>query len=160
MLDDLSMPHFAGSDGIAARQRWLGILSRASFTAIETLMRNAPALSDHVVLRGPETGMAMLRGRIGGGGAAFNLGEMTMSRCSIRDAGGWIGHGYASGRDASKVELIARLDAALQNPATHDVWHRSVVATLQAEQSARHAVTEAEAARTDVKFFTLATMRT
>ena len=41
-------------------------------------------LPDYRVLRGPEAGLVMVRGRTGGGGAPFNLGEMTATRCTVR----------------------------------------------------------------------------
>jgi alpha-D-ribose 1-methylphosphonate 5-triphosphate synthase subunit PhnG len=103
--------------------------------------------------------MSMVRGRIGGGGQPFNLGEMTISRCSIRDAAGRIGHGYAAGRDLAQVELIARLDAVLQDDALRPAYEAAVLSPLRAAQAARRAETEARAAATEVKFFTLATMR-
>ena len=102
--------------------------------------------------------MAMLRGRMGGAGDAFNLGEMTIARCSIRDAAGRIGHGYAAGRDLAKVELIARLDAALQEEALRPLYAAAVLDPLAVAQDAARAATEARAVATEVKFFTLATM--
>jgi alpha-D-ribose 1-methylphosphonate 5-triphosphate synthase subunit PhnG len=142
----------------SARQAWLGVLARASAAELAAGLRAAPDLPDFARLRGPEAGMAMVRGRIGGGGEKFNLGEMTIARCSIRDSAGRIGHGYAAGRDLAQVELIARLDAALQDPALHDVY-APLVRDLAAAQAGRRAATEAKAAATEVKFFTLATMR-
>ncbi len=94
--------------------------------------------------------MAMLRGRMGGAGDAFNLGEMTIARCSIRDIDGRIGHGYAAGRDFGQVELIARLDAALQDETLRPFYTAAVLDPL---------ATEARAVATEVKFFTLSTMR-
>ena len=44
-------------------------------------------------LRWPETGAVMVRGRTSGTGAPFNLGEMTVTRCALRLAGGEVGHG-------------------------------------------------------------------
>jgi alpha-D-ribose 1-methylphosphonate 5-triphosphate synthase subunit PhnG len=146
-------------DNPASRQAWLAILARAPAAAITEHLPAAPALPAHQILRGPETGMAMLRGRIGGAGSAFNLGEMTIARCSIRDAAGRIGHGYAAGRDFAQVELIARLDAVLQDAALHNLYDSAVIRPLAALQTARRAATEARAAGTEVKFFTLAAMR-
>ncbi len=103
--------------------------------------------------------MAMVRGRMGGGGAPFNLGEMTIARCSIRDAAGRVGHGYAAGRDLTQVELIARLDAAMQDAEFFAPYYRTVVEPLAAAQAERRAAVEAKAAATEVKFFTLAAMR-
>ncbi|HQT74202.1 MAG: phosphonate C-P lyase system protein PhnG [Acidiphilium sp. 37-67-22] len=142
-----------------ARAAWLGLLARSPRGAIEARLADAPALPDFVRLRGPEIGMSMVRGRAGGGGAAFNLGEMTISRCSIRDEDGFVGHGYVAGRDGVLAELIARLDAALQNTARHAALHAAVLAPLGADEATRRAADEARAAGTEVRFFTLATMR-
>jgi alpha-D-ribose 1-methylphosphonate 5-triphosphate synthase subunit PhnG len=143
----------------AARSAWLGILARARAAEIEARLSAAPPLPSYERLRGPEAGMAMLRGRMGGAGDAFNLGEMTIARCSIRDAAGRIGHGYAAGRDLAKVELIARLDAALQEEALRPLYAAAVLDPLAVAQDAARAATEARAVATEVKFFTLATMR-
>ena len=44
----------------------------------------AIALPAHENLREPENGLVMVRGRIGGDGAPFNLGEATVSRAAVR----------------------------------------------------------------------------
>jgi len=150
---------FDAPASIETRQAWIAILARASARELLDALEAAPALPDFETLRPAETGMSMVRGRIGGGGQPFNLGEMTISRCSIRDAAGRVGHGYAAGRDLAQVELIARLDAVLQDDALRPAYEASVLAPLRAAQAARRAETEARAAATEVKFFTLATMR-
>lgn len=141
------------------RAAWLGLLARASAAQLDGLLAAAPPLPGFARLRGPETGMSMVRGRTGGGGPAFNLGEMTIARCSIRDDAGRIGHGYAAGRDHALVEAIARLDAVLQDPALYQAYHETVLAPLAAARATRAARIESRAAATDVRFFTLATMR-
>jgi alpha-D-ribose 1-methylphosphonate 5-triphosphate synthase subunit PhnG len=148
----------AVQDGLA-RKAWFAVLARATGDELREVLAAAPALPGFTRLRGPETGMAMVRGRAGGAGAAFNLGEMTVTRCSIRDDAGRVGHAYAAGRDGGQAELFARLDAVLQDPELFPVYHAAVVAPLQAAQAARRLVTAQKAAATDVKFFTLATMR-
>ena len=65
-------------------------------------------------VRGPETGLVMVRGRAGGGGAPFNLGEASVSRATVRLETGEIGHGYCLGRDLDKARLIAVFDALFQ----------------------------------------------
>jgi alpha-D-ribose 1-methylphosphonate 5-triphosphate synthase subunit PhnG len=102
----------------------------------------------------------MLRGRAGGGGAAFNLGEMTVTRCTVRVADGHVGHAYVAGRDARQAELAALLDAALQDPARHDALQAMVIAPLAARQRAARDGIARRAAATRVDFFTMATMRT
>lgn len=144
---------------IATRQAWFATLARASAGAIEGLLSGAPALPDFEFLRRPEAGMAMVRGRLGGDGAAFNLGEMTMARASIRDAAGRIGHGYAAGRDLAQVVCVARLDAVLQDADLFDIYEAAVLAPLRAQQAAARAVVETKAAATEVKFFTMSVMR-
>jgi len=144
---------------IFSRPAWLGVLARASATEIKTHLNSAPQLPGFTRLRGPESGMSMVRGRAGGGGAPFNLGEMTISRCSVRDEAGRIGHGYAAGRDHAQVELIARLDAALQEPVLYPAYCEAVLVPLANAQAARRAGEQARAAATEVKFFTLTAMR-
>ncbi len=150
-------PDSPGPDS-PSRQRWMAVLARASAEAIDACLRDAPALPEHVTLRGPETGLVMLRGRAGGAGAPFNLGEMTVTRCTVR-ASGQVGHAYIAGRDATRAELAARIDAALQDPALHDALQTKVIAALAQAQDAARAATAAQAAATRVQFFTMATMR-
>jgi alpha-D-ribose 1-methylphosphonate 5-triphosphate synthase subunit PhnG len=145
--------------GITARRRWMGVLARASAAEIAARLEQLPALPAHARLRGPETGLVMARGRQGGDGAPFNLGEMTVTRCTVRLADGTIGHAYVAGRDAQQAELAALLDAALQDPARQAALLAAVVEPLAAAQAARAAADAARAAATRVQFFTMATMR-
>lgn len=140
------------------RQQWLAVLARAAPAALAACLEGAPALPGFTRLRGPEVGLAMLRGRAGGGGAAFNLGEITVARCSVR-AGGFVGHGYVAGRDLAHAEMVARLDAALQDEARFAALWATVVEPLRVQEQARRAALAAQAAATRVEFFTLATMR-
>jgi alpha-D-ribose 1-methylphosphonate 5-triphosphate synthase subunit PhnG len=145
------------------RRRWMAVLARASSVEIERYLDAAPTLPPHVRLRGPETGLIMVRGRAGGAGAPFNLGEMTITRCSVRMEGSagapLIGHAHVAGRDAAQAELAARLDAGLQDPALRDFLLERVIAPLAAEQAERREAIASRAAATRVQFFTMATMR-
>src|SRR6266699_979620 len=69
----------------------------------------------HVELRPVETGLVMLQGRIGGDGAAFNLGEATVTRAAIQIASGEVGIAYILGRDQKKARLSAVCDALWQS---------------------------------------------
>jgi alpha-D-ribose 1-methylphosphonate 5-triphosphate synthase subunit PhnG len=153
-----AQPDIGNSPEIAARRRWMAVLARASAEAMQACLAGAPALPRHVTLRGPESGLVMLRGRAGGAGAAFNLGEMTVTRCTVR-AGNHVGHATVTGRDAARAELAARLDAALQDPALHDPLHAHVIEVLARRQHDARQETARKAAATQVKFFTMATMR-
>ena len=56
----------------------------------------------------------MVRARAGGTGTLFNAGEMTVTRCSVRNQSGTTGHGYVAGRNRKHAELAAKLDAVMQ----------------------------------------------
>lgn len=142
----------------AERRRWMAVLARASGTAIAARLEQAPALPAHRRLRGPETGLAMVRGRAGGDGAPFNLGEMTVTRCTVALPCGTLGHAYVAGRDARQAELAALLDAALQTPARAALM-AAVVQPLAEAQVAQAEAVARQAAATRVEFFTMANMR-
>ena len=143
----------------AERQRWMAVLARASAAGLAELIADGPALPDFVRLRGPEVGLVMMRGRAGGGGAPFNLGEMTVTRCTVR-AGTQTGHATVTGRDTALAELAARVDAALQDPELHEAFEARVIAPLAEAQAAARDAAARHAAATQVKFFTMSTMRT
>ena len=146
-------------DPTAARRRWMGVLARADAATLRARLAEAPPLPPHTRLRGPETGLVMARGRQGGDGAPFNLGEITVTRCSIRLQDGTVGHAYATGRDSAQAELAAVLDAALQDAGRRPALLAAVIEPLAAAQAARRAADAARAAATRVEFFTMATMR-
>lgn len=141
-----------------ARQRWMAVLARASAQELADGLAALPALPEAEVLRASETGLVMVRGRAGGDGDAFNLGEMTVTRCAMR-LGAHIGHAYIAGRDHAKARLAALLDAALQDTALHDAVMQVVVEPLAAAQQEARTVEARKAAATRVDFFTMATMR-
>ena len=51
-----------------ARRRWMAVLARATSADLESLLSGVD-LPPYTVLRGPEDGLVMVRGRAGGGGA-------------------------------------------------------------------------------------------
>lgn len=146
-------------DPTAARRRWMAVLARADRAMIEARLQDGPPLPAHVRLRGPESGLVMVRGRAGGTGAPFNLGEMSVTRCSVRLPGGQVGHAYVAGRDQRQAELAAVLDAWLQDPDHAPRLQQAVIAPLEAAQQARRAERTGKAAATRVQFFAMQTMR-
>lgn len=142
-------PAISGETG--ARQAWMATLAKAPPARLAALY---PALADHDLLRAPEIGTVMVRGRIGGSGAPFNLGEMTVTRCSVKLAGGEIGHACVQGRDKSHALRAAVLDALLQADAAEAIA-ANVLAPLQSEAEARRLVRAEKAAATRVEFFTM-----
>ena len=138
------------------RQRWMSVLARAT---ADELAAGLPDMPIYTRLRGPEAGLVMLRGRAGGTGNPFNLGEATVVRCTIRTPSGMVGHAYCLGRDLRQAELAAVLDALLQDAETGPALETEVVTPLAEAQAARRALLARRAAATQVQFFTLATMR-
>lgn len=139
----------------AARRRLMGVLSHAGGERIAALWAEAGLPRDCEVLRGPETGLVMVRGRMGGGGAPFNLGDATVTRMSVRIPSGEVGHAYALGRDTAKARLSALADALWQSPAHRAAVETRIVAPLAAEAEAADAKRRAETAATRVDFFTM-----
>ena len=157
--EDTSPGPGVATPDIAARQGWMAVLARAGGGVIEPLLEPLHPLPAHRRLRGPETGLVMVRGRAGGDGAPFNMGEMTVTRCTVRLEDGTIGHAHVAGRDHRQAELAALLDALLHQPARHDAIRAGVIAPLAAAQaSARDAIAR-RAAATRVEFFTMTQMR-
>jgi alpha-D-ribose 1-methylphosphonate 5-triphosphate synthase subunit PhnG len=143
-----------------ARRRWMAVLARAEAERISALLGTCCDRPDHTILRGPEGGLVMVRGRAGGGGASFNLGEMTVTRCTVRTDTGQVGHAYIAGRDSRRAELAALVDALMQDPDRTGEIETRIIAPLEAEQSVRHNQRAAKAAATRVQFFAMQTMRT
>jgi alpha-D-ribose 1-methylphosphonate 5-triphosphate synthase subunit PhnG len=138
----------------------MAILARADAAAIEARLRDCGHLPPYIRLRGPEAGLVMVRGRAGGGGAPFNLGEMTVTRCSVRTEAGLVGHAYVAGRDERQAELAAVVDALMQDPDRAAPLEAAVIAPLEAAQQAGQAARAARAEATRVQFFAMQTMRT
>ena len=92
----------------------MAVLAHAEATEIAGHLETI-ALPAHEDLREPENGLVMVRGRVGGDGAPFNLGEATVSRAAVRLSTGEVGFGYTLGRDRQKARLIALCDAMVQS---------------------------------------------
>ena len=109
----------------------------------------------HENLREAENGLVMVRGRIGGDGAPFNLGEATVSRAAVRLASGEVGFGYTLGRDREKARMIALCDALVQSDAFAAEVETKVIAPLRVALLALRNRKAAEVAATRVDFYTM-----
>ena len=103
--------------------------------------------------RRPESGLIMVRGRIGGDGQAFNLGEMLVTRCTVQ-YGGRLGHGWVQGKNPRQAELAALGDALAQTPEYEEATLR-LVEELEAQHEKTRARQRADIKKTQVRFFTL-----
>ena len=138
----------------AQRKATMAVLANSDAVEISGRLA-AIALPAHEDLREPENGLVMVRGRIGGDGAPFNLGEATVSRAAVRLATGEVGFGYTLGRDGAKARMIALCDAMVQSEQFAGVVEAQVIAPLRAAIMAERNRRVAEAAATRVDFYTL-----
>jgi alpha-D-ribose 1-methylphosphonate 5-triphosphate synthase subunit PhnG len=138
----------------AQRKAAMALLAHCDAAEIARYL-GAIAVPAHEELREPENGLVMVRGRIGGDGAPFNLGEATVSRAAVRLASGEIGFGYALGRDREKARMIALCDAMIQSSGHADTVETKVLAPLRAAVTSERQRKAAETAATKVDFYTM-----
>ena len=150
MLEDVP-----AEDEIAARRRAMGLLARASASELEEPL--ARRWADHGArdLKPAETGLVMLRGRAGGDGAPFNLGEATVTRAVVELPSGERGYAHVLGRDAERARLAAIFDALWQKAGERETVEERVLEPIAARLQAARAKASAEIAATRVDFFTL-----
>jgi alpha-D-ribose 1-methylphosphonate 5-triphosphate synthase subunit PhnG len=132
----------------------MAVLAHASSAEIAGRLESI-ALPPHENLREAENGLVMVRGRIGGDGAPFNLGEATVSRAAVRLSSGQVGFGYVLGRDRDKARLIALCDALVQSETFADDVESKVIAPLRKVMLARRSEKAAATAATRVDFYTM-----
>jgi alpha-D-ribose 1-methylphosphonate 5-triphosphate synthase subunit PhnG len=138
----------------AQRKAAMTVLVHSDAAKIASYLE-AIALPGYENLREPENGLVMVRGRVGGDGAPFNLGEATVSRAAVRITSGEVGFGYTLGRDREKAQMIALCDALVQSNEFAAAVEANVLAPLRAAMMATQARRAAESAATRVDFYTL-----
>ena len=138
----------------ARRKAAMAVLAHSDASEITDHLATL-AVPEHQDLREPENGLVMLRGRIGGDGAPFNLGEATVSRAAVRLATGEVGFGYTLGRDRAKARTIALCDAMVQSAELAGAIETQVVAPLREAIIEKRNRKATEAAATRVDFYTL-----
>jgi len=154
-MEAVELPDAAGfSPPIeAARRRWMAVLAKAPLDELERAWEALPERHSYRFLRPAEIGLVMVRGRIGGTGAPFNLGEMTATRCTVElDGAGMSGFAYVAGRDERKAELAAAFDAVLQLGVPHAA---AAIDALETAQQARRRTIAGEVVPTRIEFFTM-----
>lgn len=140
---------------LAGRRRCAGLLAGATLIEIHAAWEALTDKPDAKPVRGPETGLVMVRGRIGGGGSPFNLGEATVTRATVALASGTVGHAQALGTDKEKARLSAIFDALWQEEASRDFVEAAILAPVEQRLAAEEAQKAEETAATRVDFFTM-----
>ena len=138
-----------------ARRQWMGVLAKSDEGRLAHLWAGLQSLPAWDYLRRPEVGLVMVRGRMGGDGGPFNLGEMTVTRCSVRLQNGLVGHAWVAGRSARHAEMAAIADALMQDEDWRATVDEKLLAPLQAKLAGDQDRAARKAAATRVDFFTM-----
>lgn len=139
----------------AGRKRCVSLLAVATADELRAAWDALKDKPETKPVRGPETGLVMVRGRIGGGGGPFNLGEATVTRATIALASGTVGHAQALGTDKQKAKLAAIFNALWQEDGTRDHVETAVLAPVEYRVAAERRARAEETAATRVDFFTM-----
>jgi alpha-D-ribose 1-methylphosphonate 5-triphosphate synthase subunit PhnG len=137
------------------RREGMALLAGAAAVRIAAAWATFPEKPIYKIVRGPETGLVMVRGRMGGGGNPFNLGEATVTRATVRLESGEIGHAYCLGRDGDKAVHAALFDALWQRPGSRESVEAQVLEPLRDAAAGADAARRAQTSATRVDFFTM-----
>lgn len=137
-----------------ARKDWMSLLAKSPPARLAALFEAVGGKPGFAWLRPPEIGGVMLRGRMGGTGAPFNLGEMTVTRCALKLDTGEVGHAYVQGRDKAHAKRAALVDALMQTDRA-EALRASILTPLETGMEEAKRARAAKAAATRVDFFTM-----
>ena len=143
------------ADLIACRRELMRACAHASESDMDAAIASAAYNGKIEIIRAPEYGLVMLRGRVGGTGTAFNVGEASATRAAVQLSDGTRGVSYLLGRSSRRARLAAILDGLVQLSEFRDgimSGFAEPVLRRLAETNRRKAE---EAAATRVDFFTL-----
>lgn len=143
------------SSEVEARQAVMALCAEARGAELVGALGRLAPVPETRDLRAPETGLVMLRGRAGGDGAAFNVGEATVTRAAVElSSAGAAGFAYHLGRDPEKARRAAILDALWQLPERRREVEEAL-APIRARLEEDRARAARRTAATRVDFFTL-----
>lgn len=150
----------AGERTVDERRRAARAFAGASRDELAELWAAWDEQPEVTYLRGPEAGLVMVQGRVGGTGDRFNLGEATVTRATVMLRGAGLdqvsGTSYVLGSHPEHAGLAAVFDALLAAPAHRERVLAEVIEPLERRQAERDAAAQADARSTVVDFFTVA----
>ena len=132
----------------------MGVCAEATAAELSGLVAGLATVGPVRELRRPETGLVMLRGRAGGDGGPFNLGEATVTRAALAAEGAPTGFAYHLGRDVAKAKNAALIDSLWQAPA-HRTAIENALQPIERRIAEEREVETRRTAATRVDFFTL-----
>ena len=139
---------------IEKRKSWMSLLATSSQSDLLNLWEQKKIKVNYVWLRTPEIGSIMAQGRMGVTGDKFNIGEVTITRCSLKLNCGTIGHSYVQGRSKKKAEISALCDALMQTKMSKEINKNIIIPLEKIKKDNKHKILSKSEA-TKVDFFTL-----
>lgn len=133
----------------------MGILAHSDAKVIARHLERIDVPDDWSFVRRPETGLVMVRGRMGGQGGPFNFGEVTVTRAVVALKSGETGFSYALGRDREKAQNSALVHALWKTADQRMAIERDVLRPLETAEAEADTKVREETASTKVDFFTL-----
>lgn len=152
----------ADEPAVEERRRAARVLAGATHADLAALWAAWGEQPEVSFLRGPEAGLVMVQGRIGGTGDRFNLGEATVTRATVMLRGPGTGTdevsgtSYVLGSHPEHAGLAAVFDALLGAPTQRQRVLSTVIEPLERKQAEHDAAAQADARSTIVDFFTVA----
>ena len=132
----------------------MSLLATSSQSDLLNLWEQKKIKVNYVWLRTPEIGSIMAQGRMGVTGDKFNIGEVTITRCSLKLNCGTIGHSYVQGRSKKKAEISALCDALMQTKMSKEI-NKNIIIPLEKIKKDNKDKILSKAEATKVDFFTL-----
>ena len=139
---------------IEKRKFWMSLLATSNKSDLLNLWEQKKIKVNYVWLRTPEIGSIMAQGRMGVTGDKFNIGEVTITRCSLKLNCGTIGHSYVQGRSKKKAEISALCDALMQTKMSKEI-NKNIIIPLEKIKKDNKDKILSKAEATKVDFFTL-----
>ena len=139
---------------IEKRIFWMSLLATSNQSDLLNLWEQKKIRVNYIWLRTPEIGSIMAQGRMGVTGDKFNIGEVTITRCSLKLNCGTIGHSYVQGRSKKKAEISALCDALMQTEMSNEI-NKSIIIPLEKIKKNNKDKILSKAEATKVDFFTL-----
>ena len=139
---------------IEKRKSWMSLLATSNKNDLLNLWEQKKINIRYDWLRTPEIGSIMAQGRMGVTGDKFNIGEVTITRCSLKLNCGTVGHSYVQGRSKKKAEISALCDALMQTEMSNEI-NKSIIIPLEKIKKNNKDKILSKAEATKVDFFTL-----
>lgn len=134
------------------RAAWMSVLACAATSELQQSWDAFEHRPPFEWLKKPEYGSVLLQGRIGGSGREYGVGQVLITRCSIRLIDGRIGVGYTRGRAGHHVFIAAMFDALMQTADAAGLSAARIVSELEAKRDQRRRVDQAKTEETRVDF--------